>query len=115
MQAAATLTRDTSQPSLGMVAWRVCRRAVRKLLLNPWTWLIAAVVISLALVANVRLLPAPTALAAPPGDAADRYVQALQTADVDTFLASLSPEARTALAVLGHSTGAAGSAAERRA
>lgn len=115
MQAAATLTRDTSQPSLGTVAWRVCRRAVRNLLLSPWTWILAAAVVSLALVANVGLLQVPTALAAPPRDAADRYVQALQTGDVDTYLASLSPEARTALAVLGRSAGAAGSPAERRA
>ena len=115
MQAAATLTRDTSQPSVDTLAWRVCRRAGRKLLLSPWTWVMAAVVVSLALVANARLLQAPTALATPPRDAADRYVQALETGDVDTFLASLSPEARTALAVLGRSTGAAGSPAERRA
>lgn len=35
--------------------------------------------------------------AAPPSDAADHYVRALQTGDVHVFLASLSPEARAGL------------------
>ena len=55
------------------------------------------------------------AFASPSRDAADRYVQALQTGNVDTFLASLSPDARTKIGILGRFTGAPGSQAERRA
>jgi hypothetical protein len=112
MHAAGTLT---NHPSAGTLAWRVLCRAGRKLLLSPWTWLIVAGVVALALVANVRVLQAAMPLAAPTQDTADRYVQALQTGDVDTFLATLSPEARTELGVLGRFTQASGSPAERRA
>src|SRR5919202_6753941 len=115
MGAAATLMKQAHPAAPTTIAWRVFRRTLRKLLSSPWTWAIAAVVIGLAVLANVRVLQAPMALASPPRDAADRYVQALQTGDVDTFLASLSPEARTELGVLGRFAGANGSPAERRA
>ena len=47
----------------------------------------------------VRL--ATPALAVPSKDAADQYVQALQTGNVDQFLASLAPQARTDLDAVG--------------
>ncbi|MDQ6672048.1 MAG: hypothetical protein M3069_15120 [Chloroflexota bacterium] len=91
------------------------RRAVRKLLLSPSTWLLTALVASLFVVVNGHLPQTPMALASASRDAADRYVQALQTGNVDTFLASLSPDARTQLGILGRFTGAPGAQAERRA
>jgi hypothetical protein len=112
MESAGTLT---SQTTTAAIAWRVVCRALRKLLLSPSTWILGALVVSLALVAGVRSLQSSLALASPAHDSADRYVQALQTGDVDTFLASLSPEARTELGILGRMAGAAGSPAERRA
>ena len=113
MLAAASLTRNTSRPTPGTIVWRVLQRAVRKLLLSPSTWIIAAVTVSLALVANVRVLQ--STLAAPTRDAADQYVEALKTGDVDAFLATLSPEAQTDLRVLGRFIGPPGTPAERRA
>src|SRR6059058_4470160 len=101
--------------SAGEVAARVLRRAVRKLPLSPSTWLLSAVVAVPFVVVNGHLPQTPMAFASPSRDAADRYVQALQTGNVDTFLASLSPYARTKIGILGRFTGAPGSQAERRA
>ncbi|HET6319112.1 MAG TPA: hypothetical protein VFG86_21875 [Chloroflexota bacterium] len=74
-------------------------------------WIILALSVSLALVANVRVLQSPFAA---PRDAADQYVDALKTGDVDAFLASLAPEARTELAVLARFISQPGTPAERR-
>ena len=112
MQAAATLNWKPSPAEIGL---RVLRRATRKLALSPVTWLLAAVALSLLLVMNGRLLAAPLAFATPSKDAADRYVQALQSGDIDAFLSSLAPEARTQLGAAGRHTGLASSQAERRA
>ena len=90
-------TAHSSGATAGALAVRVAHRAVRMIVLSPWTWMLAAVAIGLALVTNVRLVQAPLALAASSRDAADQYVQALQTGNVDDFLASLSPGRRTEL------------------
>jgi hypothetical protein len=88
---------------------------VRKTVLSPSTWILAAVSVSLVVLLNGRLLQAPLAMAASPRDAADQYVQALQTGNVDGFLASLAPQARSELGTLGRVGGIPGSQAERRA
>ena len=111
MQAAATF----EEPGAGEVAVRVLRRAVRKLALSPTTWLVLALMIGALVVANGRLLQAPLVLAAPSKDAADQYVQALQSGNVDQFLATLSPEARAALDTVGRFAGLPGTQAEQRA
>jgi hypothetical protein len=103
VQAAATF----SEPGAGDIAVRVLRRAVRKLAPSPTTWVILALAITPLVVAN--------GLAAPPKDAADRYVQALQTGNVDQFLATLSPEARADLDAAGRFVGRPRTQAEQRA
>ena len=113
MLAAPALTRNTSQPTAAAIALRVLRRLVRKVLLSPSTWIILAIAVSLAMVANVRTLQ--STLAAPARDAADQYVEALKSGDVDAFLASLSPDARTELGVFGRYMGPPSTPAERRA
>ena len=113
MLASAALTRTTLQSTAVTIAMRVLRRLIRKVLLSPSTWIILAVAVSLAIVANLRTFQ--STVAAPARDAADQYVEALKSGDVDTFLASLSPDARTALGVFGRYIGPPGTPAERRA
>jgi hypothetical protein len=108
VQAAATF----SEPGAGEIAVRVLRRAVRKLALSPTTWVIFALAITALVVANGRT---SLALASPSKDAADQYVQALQTGNVDQFLASLSPEARAELDAVGRFAGLPRTQAEQRA
>jgi hypothetical protein len=112
VQAAATLNWE---PSPGDIAIRVLRRAARKLALSPITWLLIAVTLALLVAVNGRTLTAPLALASPSKDAADTYVQALRSGDVDAFLSSLAPQARTQLRAVGRFAGVPSSQAERRA
>lgn len=112
MHATATLNWE---PTPGRIAIRVLRRAIRKFALSPMTWLVVVAALVGFAIVNGRALLAPLALAAPPKDAAETYVQALQNGDIDQFLSSLAPEARTALSAVGRFAGQPRSQAERRA
>ena len=112
MQAAATLE---WQPGPGRIAIRVVRRATRKIALSPMTWVLVMAAVLAFVVVSGRMLLAPHALAAPSKNAADTYVQALQTGNVDAFLSSLAPEARTQLSAIGRFASPPSSQAERRA
>ena len=112
MQAAATLK---WQPGPGWIAVRVVRRATRKIVLSPMTWVLVVAAVAAFVVVNGRVLLAPLALAAPPKDAADTYVQALQTGNVDAFLSTLAPDAHNQLSAIGRFATDPTSQAERRA
>jgi hypothetical protein len=111
VQAAATFR----EPGAGEIAVRVLRRAVRKLALSPTVWLILALAIGALAVTNLRFFQAPLAIASPSKDAADQYVQALQTGNVDQFLVTLSPDARAELEAVGRFAGLPRTQAEQRA
>jgi len=103
------------QPFGSGVGRRVLVRAVRSIIRSPFTWLIAVVAVAMVVVEIGNPLRA-TLPVVTRTDAADRYLESLQTGNVDGFLSTLSPEARTELAMAGRFTGPGPrSLSERRA
>jgi len=101
---------------VGDIGRRVLVRAARSIIRSPFTWLIAALAAALVVVEMGNPLVAALTPGVAHQDAADVYLESLKTGNVDGFLSTLSPQARTALAMVGRFTGAsARSLAERRA
>ncbi len=112
METAQTLE---SQGFAAGVRRRILVRAVRGIIRSPYTWLIAILGAGVVVIEIGNPLHVMTPVVSR-ADAADEYVESLQTGNVDGFLSTLSPEARTELAMAGRFTGSALRAqAERRA
>jgi len=97
------------------VARRILVRAVRSVLLSPYTRLLVPVAAALfAIESGNPLQVIPPVVARQ--DAAHRYLESLQTGNVDSFLSTLSTEARTELAMASRFSGSGPrSLAKRRA
>jgi hypothetical protein len=94
---------------------RVLVRAVRGIIRSPYTWLLTLLGAGIVVIEIGNPLRITTPVVAH-ADAADQYVESLQTGNVDGFLSTLSSEARAELAMAGRFTGSGSrSLAERRA
>jgi len=102
--------------ALAAGVWRrILVRAVRGIIRSPYTWLIAVLGVGIVVIEIGNPLHLMTPFVSRV-DAADQYVESLQSGNVEGFLSSLSPEARTELAMAGRFAGSALRAqAERRA
>lgn len=112
MEAAQTLDNQALARGVGR---RILVRALRSVIRSPYTWLIAVLGAGIVVIQIGNPLHVLTP-AVGRADAADQYVESLQTGNVDGFLSTLSPEARTELAMASRFSGSGPrSLAERRA
>jgi hypothetical protein len=112
VEAAQTLENQALARSIGR---RILVRTARSVIRSPYTWLIAILAAGMVVIEIGNPLRVMTPIVSR-GDTADRYLESLQTGNVDGFLNTLSSEARTELAMAGRFSGAgARSLSERRA
>lgn len=83
---------ESARPPLRLILSRVAYRLARRVLGDPLTIVLVAVVTAMWL-----LLPGAQPSATPAADAAEQYLEGLRDRDTGRFLSALSPQARKAL------------------